>query len=164
MPDRIDGVALICPAILPDIEKRTVPEHVVLVKDDRLLSHLTAEEAEDFNESAVVQSETIYERYKKEVMSGVEIANSEFLQTLRKNRYGFSFNVDQSKRKFQKPSVIMVGRQDSCVGYRDAWAILKNFPRATFAVLDGAGHNLQIEQQMLFNSLMKEWLIRVSQS
>jgi pimeloyl-ACP methyl ester carboxylesterase len=41
--------------------------------------------------------------------------------------------------------------------------LLENFPRATFAVLDRAGHNLQIEQQLLFNSLINEWLDRVEE-
>lgn len=49
-----------------------------------------------------------------------------------------------------------------CVGYKDAWNVLDNYPRATFAVLDKSGHNLQIEQAELMNSLVIEWLDRVS--
>ena len=64
MQNRINGVALICPLIIPEYSKRNVAEHVVLVKDDILLSKLTSEEAEDFNSSVVVQSEKIYERYQ----------------------------------------------------------------------------------------------------
>jgi len=59
---------------------------------------------------------------------------------------------------------MLLGRQDSGVGYKDAWSILDNYPRATFAVLDRAGHNLQIEQEELFNSLVSEWLVRVNES
>jgi pimeloyl-ACP methyl ester carboxylesterase len=46
--------------------------------------------------------------------------------------------------------------------YKDAWSILENFPRATFAVLDRAGHSLQIEQEEIFNSLINEWISRVN--
>jgi hypothetical protein len=49
------------------------------------------------------------------------------------------------------------------VGYRDAWGILENFPRATFAVLDRSGHFLEIEQQDLLSALAGEWLDRVEQ-
>lgn len=161
MPDRVDGIALICPLIVPEYSKRNVPEHVVLVKDNELLSKLTSEEAEDFNSSTVVQNERIYERYKNEIMTGVEIANSEFLQSIMKNGYGFSFDVDKVNKSFDKPTLILLGRQDDCVGYKDAWSILENFPRATFSILDQAGHNLQIEQEELFNSLINEWLDRV---
>ena len=47
------------------------------------------------------------------------------------------------------------------VGYRQAWDILENYPRATFAVLDRAGHCLEIEQEVLFHALAGEWLDRV---
>ena len=150
MQDRIDGVVLICPLIIPEYSKRNVPEHDVLVKDDILLAKLTSEEAEEFNSSVVVQSEKIYERYKNEIMSGVNIANSEFLQNLMKSGYGFSFDVDKINKKFDKPTLMLLGKQDNCVGYKDAWNVLENFPRATFSILDRAGHNLQIEQEELF--------------
>lgn len=70
------------------------------------------------------------------------------------------FNVDKAVEKFDKPTLIVVGKQDSCVGYKDAWNVFENFPRATFAVLDCAGHNLQIEQEQLFSSLVSEWVMR----
>jgi pimeloyl-ACP methyl ester carboxylesterase len=161
MTGRVDGVLLICPVIIADNEKRNVPDHVVLVKDENLLSRLSAEEAEDFSSGSVVQSERIYERSKNEVMAGVELADSKFLQSIRKNGYGFSFDVDNLKEKFKGPSLLLLGKQDDCVGYKDCWSILDNFSRATFAVLDTAGHSLQIEQEEVFNSLVKEWLKRV---
>lgn len=164
LPNRVDGAALICPVIIPDYKSRNLPEHVVFVKDNVLLAKLTSEEAEDFNSSTVVQSERIYERYNNEIMSGVGIANSDFLQSLMKNGYGFSFDVDALDEKFNKPTLMLLGRQDSVAGYKDAWNILENFPRASFAVLDMASHSLQIEQEQLFNSLINEWLIRVNKA
>lgn len=161
MMDRVDGILLVCPVIMADFKERNVPEHVVLLKDERLLSKLKLEDVEDFNSMSVVQSEKIYNRYKKEIMSGIEIGNMEFLKKLKETGYEFSFDVDKLYRKFDKPSLIITGRQDSCVGYKDAWNILSNFPRATFSVLDMAGHNLHIEQEEVFNALVKEWLTRV---
>lgn len=159
---RVDGVVLICPLIIPDYKKRTLPQHAVLVKNNVLLSRLTPEEAEDFNSSMAVQSERIYERYKNEIISGVEAANSEFLQSIMKNGYGFSFDPDKINEKINKPALIFLGKQDDCVGYKDALGILDNFPRATAAILDRAGHNLPIEQEELFNVLMNEWLVRIN--
>jgi hypothetical protein len=57
-----------------------------------------------------------------------------------------------------------MGKQDSIVGYSDFGDFLKNYPRASFVVLDNAGHNLQIEQPELFYCLTKEWLERVINS
>lgn len=162
MMDRIEGIALICPIVIPEYNKRNLPEHIVLVRDNKLLSRLTSEDKEDFNASMVVQSERIYERYQNEVMSGVKIANGDFLQSIMKNGYGFSFDLDKIDEKFNKPALILLGRQDDCVGYKDAWGLLDKFPRATFSVLDSAGHNLQIEQEEVFNSLINGWIERVN--
>lgn len=164
MADRVDGVLLICPAIIADYKKRNVAEHVVLIEDNKLLSKLTPEDAEVFNSMAVVQSEKIYERYKKEIISGVKRADDNFLRNLQQNGYEFSFDVDRVDEKFNKPTLMLLGRQDSSVGYKDAWSILDNYPRATFAVLDRAGHNLQLEQVKVFNCLVDEWITRVEES
>lgn len=61
---------------------------------------------------------------------------------------------------FEKPTLFVLGKQDSCVGYKDAWSIIDNYPRATISVLDCAGHNLQIEQEKLFGTLVNDWLKR----
>ena len=58
----------------------------------------------------------------------------------------------------------MTARQDHLCGYRDAWNLLDNYPRATFAVLDRAGHFVNIEQDVLCQALMREWLDRVEES
>lgn len=62
--------------------------------------------------------------------------------------------------KIRKPVLLLAGRQDIVVGYQDLLETIEEYPRATFAVLDMAGHNLQIEQPELFQSLVEEWMIR----
>ncbi len=111
---------------------------------------------------AVVQSEETWRRYQKEVLPGLKQADAEFLSRFAAEGYAFSFPVDQGVR-YEKPTLILTGRQDDCVGYQDAWQLLEQYPRATFAVLDRAGHNAQIEQPELFDALLKEWLSRVQE-
>lgn len=164
MMHRVDGLLLICPVIIADSKKRNVPSHVVLEKNEELLSELNSNDAEEFNSMAVVQTKRIWERYKDEIQSGLKIADEKFLMNFKEKGYEFSFDVDKIDQKFNKSALILLGKQDSSVGYKDAWSILDNYPRATFAVLDKAGHNLQIEQEELFNSLINEWLERVYQS
>jgi alpha-beta hydrolase superfamily lysophospholipase len=62
------------------------------------------------------------------------------------------------------PTAIMAGRQDASTGYRDTWSLLEHYPRASFTVLDRAGHNLQIEQPGLFAAITADWLDRVEES
>ncbi|MDQ1144091.1 pimeloyl-ACP methyl ester carboxylesterase [Bacillus sp. SORGH_AS 510] len=154
----VDGVAFICPMIVPEMENRTLPEHVVLFEDKEFLGQLSKEDKDDFCAINVVLDENKWKRYKKEVSSGCAIADEKFLAVIKKN-YGFTFNVDCIS--FNHPSVFLLGKQDSVVGYQDAFKLLDNYPRATFAVLDQAGHNLHIEQEALFNSHINEWLDRI---
>ena len=55
----------------------------------------------------------------------------------------------------------MLGRQDAVVGYRSALALIEDYPRATVAVLDRAGHSAPWEQPALLGSLVRDWLDRV---
>ena len=71
----------------------------------------------------------------------------------------FSEN-DFESLTYNKPSAIITGRQDDSVGYKDMFKLLDNFPRAGFSILDGAGHNLQIEQPELFREYFRNWLKR----
>jgi len=162
--NKVDGLFLLCPGIIMDFKKRNVPSHIILKSDDKLLSQLEPSDAEGFASIQVVQSEKNWDRYRDEILPGIRLADNNFLLNLQENGYAFSFDVDSLKDKFNKPTLMLLGRQDSGVGYKDAWSILDNYPRATFAVLDRAGHNLQIEQEELFNSLVSEWLVRVSES
>lgn len=163
MPRRIDGMLLLCPLVIAERKKRNTPAHTVIVSDRKFLSTLNKEEAEEFASMAVVQNEEIWQRYKKEILSGVKIADDLFLEKLRSEGYQFSFDVDAVNEEFTKPVLFLLGKQDASVGYKDAWNILNHFPRASFAVLDRAGHNLQLEQVELFNCLTNEWLDRVEE-
>ncbi|WP_353616195.1 hypothetical protein [Bacillus sp. AFS053548] len=144
--------------IIPQFEKRSLPRHTIIVEDKTFLNQLNELEKTDFRSNNVILDEKTWVRYKEEIVSGCSIADQEFLSKIR-NNYGFSFEID--KIKFNKPSLFLLGLQDSVVGFKDAFTILENFPRASFAILDKAGHNLQIEQENLFNSLINEWLDRV---
>ncbi|EMS69821.1 alpha/beta fold hydrolase [Ruminiclostridium cellobioparum] len=161
--NNIDGLFLLCPVVKERDNNRTLPQKTVLVRNKSLLGGLSKEEAEGFEEMSVVQSMEILERYKSEILSGVNMADMGFLEKLRENYY-FSFEAGLIDHKYEKPALFILGRQDSCVGYKDAWDILEKYPRATFAVLDRAGHNLQFEQVDLFEAMVKEWLFRIKES
>lgn len=158
--EQILGAAFICPLIIPNKQSRTVPEQSVVLADKDFLSTLTKQELEDFSSHLVVLDEYNCQRYTNEVLAGQENADVEFLEKIQKS-YNFSFLVDEIS--FDKPCLFLLGKQDSIVGYKDAFAILDKFPRAAFTILDKAGHNLQIEQASLFNSLMLEWLDRIDE-
>jgi pimeloyl-ACP methyl ester carboxylesterase len=160
---QVAGMALICPAIIGDRSQRDLPPRTVIVENAQLLASLDPTDAEIYGSMAVVQDESNWKRFRDEILSGIRIADEAFLQRL-SQRYSYSFDVDDLPQPFSKPVAIIVGRQDQVTGYRDAWRILENYPRGTFAVLDRAGHNVHIEQSQLFHALVGEWLDRVRES
>lgn len=159
-PAMVTGAAFICPLIKPLPETRSVDEHVVLRRDEQLLAKLSPRQIESFINNNVILNEYTWSRYNEEIVSGSEIGDTEFLEKIKQN-YAFTFEVDQME--FVKPSLFLTGKQDATVGYQDAFEILPKYPRSTFAALDMAGHNLQIEQPVLFNALVNEWLDRVEE-
>lgn len=157
----IDGLLMICPVIVPDHVKRNVPEKAVLLHDEEFLSGLAPDERESYCGYAVVTNQDTYQRFRDHIFPGVNMADSRFIETLQ-NNYTFSWDVDRKSRelKFGKPVLLLAGRQDHCVGYQDLWNVIEDYPRGTFAVLDMAGHNLQIEQPETFHLLVNEWILR----
>ena len=161
---RVAGLLLLCSVGGAEFKKRSLPPRTVLNADEALLSSLAPEVAADFEGSNVIQTPEVWERFRDEVLCGLRVADRPFLKLYQQNGYGFSFDVDAMDAPYPNPALILAGRQDDCVGYKDAWAILENYPRATFAVLDRSGHNLQIEQSALFCALTLEWLERVRET
>lgn len=159
--EQIDGMVLICPVVVADNSKRNLPKHHILVNDPELMASLTKEAADEFGSMAVVQNQWNWVRYRDEIIPGLMTADKMFLQRIQNHGYEFSMNILKQMKPFYKPVLILTGRQDSSVGYRDAWNIVENYPRGTYTVLDMAGHNLQIEQETLFNALVSDWLNRI---
>jgi pimeloyl-ACP methyl ester carboxylesterase len=159
MPELVMGAAFICPMIIPDKNERTLPLHANIQVDQEFLATLTEEEKEDFKGIHVKLDEYTWKRYNEEVVTGMKIADPAFLEKI-SEAYGFTFKIDQEV--FPKPSVFLAGRQDHITGYKDVFDLIDKYPRATFSVLDAAGHNLQIEQGKLLDVHISEWLDRVN--
>ncbi|MDQ0268248.1 alpha/beta fold hydrolase [Cytobacillus purgationiresistens] len=160
LKDRILGAAFICPMIIPSHEDRDLPNHAIITSDKEFLTRLTEEELLNFRANHVVLDEYNWDRYSKEILAGSKLSDPMFLAKVQQG-YGFSFSLEGVG--CDKPSIFLLGKQDSVVGYKDAFELLDHFPRATFAVLNRAGHNLQIEQAGLFHSHISEWIDRVEE-
>ena len=158
---QLDGMMLVVPVIQPERALRDVPEHVVLRADPQVVADLAADEAQ-WAEIAVVQSRESLMSYRETIKPALALADLPFLDHV-SERYALSFTADRLAEPFPAPVLLLAGRQDSACGYRDAWPLLSQMPRATFAVLDRAGHDLADVQPKLFRALTSEWLDRVEE-
>jgi pimeloyl-ACP methyl ester carboxylesterase len=156
---------LLAPAIVAG-EEQALPPRVALVEDSVVLLELEqkygAQLRRDFQEFAVVQCQELVDVLLADQLPGMQIADNEFLDRLWED-WALSFDVDALQEPFPGPTLVLTGRQDSWCGYEDTWTILEHYPRATFAILDRAGHALQYEQRGLFNALVNDWLDRVEE-
>lgn len=154
------GLLLICPAV-PNAKRA---QYQVFKKDDALLNSLSEEDRQYFKSEGicVIQDRQTWERYKKEVLPGLKIADNSFLSNCLGQHFSFGFDVDVLEEPYMKPTLMLAGRQDSIAGYDGLWKIIESYPRASFILLDKAGHALQIEQDVLFTAAVKEWLNRVT--
>lgn len=155
---RVTGMALVCPMLIAEHEARDVPLHGVMRRDafcEALLPRGT-----EFDETTVVQTEETHRRVQEEIVPGLALADPAAVERIRQGWAG-TFTREPEGSAYVGPVLVFTGRQDSSTGYRDAWPLLDHYPHATFAVLDRAGHNGHIEQSVLFNALIEEWLDRV---
>ncbi|MFC5469302.1 alpha/beta fold hydrolase [Cohnella suwonensis] len=141
---------------------RVLPSHVVIEKDDRLLARLQNEEPTGFEKFTVVQTEKVWVKFQKDILTGAQKADRTFLSSeFRTKGYAYSFESMLSGKTFDKPSLILLGHQDAISGYKDAMQLIESYPRCTLSILDRAGHFPQLEQEKLVHALSEEWLQRL---
>lgn len=157
----LDGVLLWIPQVETNTTKLQAPPHQILVEDAQFLAALTPYES-FMRDMSVVQSLENLAWVRTNGLPAIAIADHTFLEKVG-DLSAFSFPVDELSTPFSAPTLIVTGRQDAMVGYKGAWQILDNYPRGTFAVLDRAGHFLDIEQAPLVAALTSEWLDRVAE-
>jgi len=162
--ERLDGVLLVVPSMGPKA-KRDLPAQRIVRRGDLDFTGLSTADEDSFREIAVVQTQDKLDAWKKSILPAIAVADHTFVSRLEKN-YEFSFDITRLLKPFMKPALFLLGRQDNVCGYRDAWRTVENYPRATFAVLDRAGHCLGpgMEEEKLYMALAANWLDRVEES
>ena len=157
--DLVDGVCLLVPW-LSERERQTLPEPAIFFTDAQALAGLAPKDADILANLAVVQTQEIVGWYRDVVLLARQGPAKPSEPGFQRS---YSFDMDAISTPFQKPSLILLGRQDTHVGYQDGLDMMDLFPRATLAVLDRAGHALGMEQAPLFQALIHEWLDRVEE-
>jgi pimeloyl-ACP methyl ester carboxylesterase len=148
-PEQVVGLALLCP-LLAGI--RDVPEHEVTYGSGTIGSA-------EFRDYFTVQSAETVDRWERYVAPAAGLADQSALARIGE-RWELTATADD-ETPYRSPTLLVTGHQDSAVGYAGAWDLLAHYPRATFAVLDAAGHALPHEQPELLRALVTEWLDRV---
>lgn len=161
---QVDGLALIAPVVKGNDALREVPEPLVVKRDEGAVSLLPDDVAPLILSTLTVQTKPIIARILTQFLPAFPRADQAFIQQLRqKEAYRLKEDPDRLAEPFAKPVLIITGRHDTNVGFVDAFPLAQQYPRATYAALDRAGHGVILEQETLFNVLMSEWLDRAAE-
>lgn len=155
-PGQVSGLALICPLVE---NPHDVPAHEVVHTSADLDDKLGPAEESGFRSYFVVHTPAMLDRYREYVAPAIPLADHAGLERIG-GQWLFSKRPEAGPA-YPNPTLILTGRQDSGLGYAGQWDLIEHYPRATFAVLDRAGHALAHEQPDLLEALMGEWLRRV---
>ena len=152
----ITKMILLVPCVIPGVRQGRVEPLVAVERDDAFLATLTKEEYDSFTLMNVRLTEPVWKRYREYLMPALARADWDFLNTTLEGR--LSFDPDDMDQPSQIPVLIIAAKNDSEVGYKDQFDLMKIYPKATYCAVDNAGHNLQIDQPEIFTSLVYSWL------
>ena len=155
-PEMIRKIILLCPCIIPGVRQGRVEPLTVVEQDDELLSQLTQQQRTDFTMMNVRLTRDVWERYDKFLAPALAKADWDFLNNTLEG--AFTFDPDDLPSPCTIPTLIIAAKQDTEVGYKDQFDLMKLYTNSTYCAVEKAGHNLQIEQPEVFESIVKSWL------
>ena len=155
-PRRVVGVALIAPVVDPVMARRHVAEHVVDEPNPGLMHRLPLDQVLDFVRMGVNQSFDAWRRYQRFILPGIRAFDREAYARL-EARYWLVHDPESVFGTFDGPALVVCGRRDQIVGYEDQKAILPHYPRARYAVIEKAGHNVYVDRPEQVGALLRDW-------
>lgn len=160
LPDQVVGLALLAPVVEPDPVRRTLPEFAVAERDADLLARLGEEDRDEFTGIMVRQSEATWDAFREYVLPGIRLADQVAVRRLA-SRYFLVDVPEVVSVPFDAPTVIVTGRRDQVVGYVDQFGLVDHYRAATYVALDGAGHNVHLDQPTAVAGIVRDWARRV---
>jgi pimeloyl-ACP methyl ester carboxylesterase len=160
LPSQLLGAALLVPDLPDEHGDRNAPAPQTLIHAPDAFADLSPDEGW-IPAALVEQSPLALEQIRAHDMPSIRDADQKYLSRLNQH-YLLPTALARPGAAFARPSLILTGRQDATVGYRAAWGLLDELPRATYATLDLAGHWLgRVERPGPFHTLVRDWLERM---
>lgn len=150
-PDRIAGVALICPA-LPGEQRTPAP---VVIRDDHVSTELDPDQRDEYEGYFVVRTADTLDRFRRTVIPVVGEVDE---QTLERAITAGPHSADPDTVAIDAPVLVISGRHDHWVGWERQQRLGDRYPRATVVTAGDAGHALPHERPGLVAALLSDWL------
>ncbi|CAN0583116.1 unnamed protein product [Ectocarpus sp. 12 AP-2014] len=157
-PNDLLGMMLVVADGMPEATVDWRPSHQTLETVE--IASATSPEAKARFDRLVVQSHDILTKIERTKIPASQLVDDRLAKSVAQN-FSFGFDLTNPSKLFEKPCLILNGRQDAIAGYSDMMNGIERYPRATLAILDKAGHSLSWEQPSLFKAHTLEWLGRM---
>lgn len=150
------GSALLVPVVRWGAS-RTLPSEPIVERNDAFLSRLPAAERDLFAIVAARLDRSRFKRFAEHLLPGWRAHDQEAAAEL-EAEFLLPRWPERDAARHHGPHLLITGRQDAIVGWQDQLELLEHYPRMTAAVIDGAGHNPQIETPGVVLDLLERWL------
>lgn len=162
---QVRGLILRVPLIEPDEDRRDRDPVAPLVRDPALMAAMTAG-TRDLLEEPLVETRLwtrdLAAKLRATVVPAMGAADRATLDPIRDDRRRYVLTGAADWPAYDAPALVVTARQDAVVGWRDALGAVSDWPRATVAILDMAGHEVPLRfQQPLFDALVADFLRRL---
>ncbi|MET1089261.1 MAG: alpha/beta hydrolase [Arthrobacter sp.] len=155
-PEQSAGLALICPV---GAQAQDVPRHEVLVSRAGLPGRLDPSLEATYRDYFVIQTPETLRKFLERVAASAALVDEAALSRIFSNWE--LRDRAEAAAPYLHPVLVLAGRQDATAGYRAPQELAGQYPHATVAILDRAGHALLHEQPDLVHALIADWLARV---
>lgn len=154
---------MLCPEIIPEKESRTLPTISSVKHDDEFLRTLEPWQRKIYTATPVIETRENFNRFAQYILPGFSKFNKKSIESIAADTSlpGIPEPVDF---RYQGPTLVITGRQSNMVGYQDAYNMLDNYPHASYALLDKAGHTAHLDQPEVVSTLIEEWLDQMAAS
>ena len=166
--EQVDGLLLRVPLIEAMNSMRDLDAFTPLVANEQVMSSISPEDKALLGNVLIqtpVYIKTLKAKYEEVYLPAMKAADKKALDPIRANpcRYQLSVPLDNENAKFFAPTLVICGRHDETVGYRDSLRLLELYPRSTHVVLDRGTHAFPVDQTGLFEALVCDWVVRINE-
>jgi pimeloyl-ACP methyl ester carboxylesterase len=154
-PRQVLGIALIC-ALIPDA-MHPEPHEIVLTEGDPY-EIIDPAHVDEYRSYFVSHTPETAQRFNDAVAPALGRFDGAAVERVMEH---WELPPDPDAAPFDGETLILTGRHDSAVGFREQFRLVDRYPRATYVVASGAGHALPHERPDLVAAVLGDWLRRL---
>jgi pimeloyl-ACP methyl ester carboxylesterase len=154
-PRQALGIALIC-ALIPDA--MTPEPHEIVHTEGDPYEILDLAHVDEYRSYFVSHTPESAQRFNDAVAPALGKFDAAAVARVMER---WEIPLDPDGAPFDGEALILTGRHDSTVGFREQFRLIDSYPRATYIVASGAGHALPHERPDLVVTVLGDWLRRL---